>query len=176
MEILLLVEMLETKGFKVVSGNTDGIVTYYPADRETEYREICSAWEKRVGNDVLGKLEFARFSALWQESINSYIGKKEDGSVKKKGRFVTTYGSPGGEMNKNKSKRIIPLALEQYFIHGKDPIEFITNHQNIMDFCIAKKAFGQLHYEEILSGYKKPEVVWGKTYGDTDVPVGVIAD
>src|SRR5688500_13377331 len=45
-----------------------------------------------------------------------------------------------------------------------------------MDFCIAKKAFGQLHYEEILSGYKKPEVVWGKTYGDTDVPVGVIAD
>jgi hypothetical protein len=154
-EILMLIEMLELAGFKVVSGNTDGIVTMYPEEKKEEYLAICHEWEKKVGNDKLGKLEYANFTALWQENINHYLGQKIDDttgelSTKKKGRFVTTYGSPGCEINKNKSKRIIPLALEAYFIDGKDPAEFIRNHENIMDFCVAKKATGQLHYEELL--------------------------
>ena len=147
-EILMLIEAMEEAGFKVISGNTDGIVTLYPKDREQEYLQICKEWEIKVGNDIKGKLEFTEFVGLWQESVNSYIAKSADGKVKKKGRFATIYGSPGCEINKNKSKRIIPLALEAYFIHGKDPIQFIENHNNIFDFCIAKKATGQMHYEE----------------------------
>lgn len=146
-EILMLIEAMEVAGFKVISGNTDGIVTIYPKNREKEYLEVCSKWEEAVGNNKRGKLEYADFMGLWQDSINSYIGKIEgkDGNftVKKKGRFMTEF-----ELNKNKSMRIIPLALEQYFIYGKDPIEFIQNHKNIYDFCIAKKASGQMHYEE----------------------------
>lgn len=147
-EILMLIEAMEEAGFSVISGNTDGIVTIYPHDREDEYFKICHEWEEKVGNVKMGKLEYAKFKGLWQDSVNSYIGLKEDGSVKKKGRFVTTYGSPGCEINKNKSSRIIPLALEAYFIEGKDPQEFIRNHKNIFDFCIAKKATGGMYYEE----------------------------
>lgn len=152
-EILMLIEMMEEAGFKVISGNTDGIVTMYPSDKEAEYLAICKAWEKQVGNDKMGKLEYARIKGMWQDNINSYIAQIDDKGklkVKKKGRFVTVYGSPGCELNKNKSARIIPLALEAYFINGVSPIEFIENHKNIFDFCIAKKAFGQLHYEELL--------------------------
>ncbi len=148
-EILMLIEALEMKGFNVVSGNTDGILTYYPLIREDEFKQICKEWEDKVGNNVLGKLECTKFQGIWQESVNSYIAKKPDGTLKKKGRFVTTYGMPGCELNKNKSKRIIAMALEEYFGKGTDPIEFIKGHTNIMDFCIAKKAFGQLHYEEL---------------------------
>lgn len=147
-EILMLIEAMEEAGFNVISGNTDGILTIYPEEREQDYFRICHEWEEAVGNVKMGKLEYANFQGLWQDSVNSYIGLKEDGGVKKKGRFVTVYGSPGCEINKNKSNRIIPLALEAYFIHGKDPQEFIRNHDNIFDFCIAKKATGKMHYEE----------------------------
>ncbi len=144
-EILMLIEMLEMKGFSVVSGNTDGIVTYFPEDREEEYMKICAEWEEKVGNVKMGKLEYEDFAGLWQESINSYIGKKLNGKVKKKGRFMTEF-----ELHKNKSKRVVALALEAYYIKGIHPIDFIPNHKNIFDFCIAKKAFGDLHYEELL--------------------------
>ncbi len=144
----MLIEAMESAGFSVISGNTDGILTIYPTDKESEYVKICRDWEQNVGNVKMGKLEHAEFKGMWQDSVNSYIGVKEDGSVKKKGRFVTVYGSPGCEINKNKSGRIIPLALEAYFIRGTDPKEFIRNHKNIFDFCIAKKATGKMHYEE----------------------------
>ena len=158
MEILMLIEKMESAGIQVISGNTDGIVCYFPEDKLDTYNKICTEWEQEVGNIEGGKLEFTDFAALWQDSINSYIGKKikkdKEGKqigfdVKKKGRFMTEF-----ELNKNKSKRIIALALEAYFIEGKNPVDFITNHNNIFDFCIAKKAAGQLHYEELLPNDK----------------------
>lgn len=146
-EILMLIEMMEDAGFKVISGNTDGIVTMYPEAKEEEYMAICAKWEEEVGNMEMGKLEYTDFLGFWQDSINSYIAKTIDEKgnikIKKKGRFCTEF-----QMHRNKSARVIPLALEAYFIDGKDPIDFVRNHDNIFDFCIAKKAFGQMHYEE----------------------------
>lgn len=142
-EILMLVEMMEQAGFNVISGNTDGIVTMYPEEREKEYLAICKEWEEKVGNLEMGKLEFADFVGMWQDNINSYIAKKTDGKVKKKGRFCTEF-----LLHRNKSARVVPLALEAYFIEGKDPIEFVRNHNNIFDFCIGKKAVGGMYYEE----------------------------
>ncbi len=145
-EILMLIEMMESVGFKVVSGNTDGIVTMFPSSQEDVYKRVCEEWEEKVGNTKMGKLEYTDFDGLWQDSINSYIAKKSDGTVKKKGRFMTEF-----ELNKNKSKRVIALALDEYFINNTNPIDFITSHKNIFDFCIAKKAFGNLHYEELIN-------------------------
>lgn len=142
-EILMAIEMMEDAGFQVLSGNTDGFVTLFPEDKEDLYKEICAKWEQKVGNVDMGKLEYMDFEALWQESINHYIGKKTDGKVKKKGRFCTEL-----PLYRDKSERIIPLALEAYFIDGKDPIAFIENHKNIFDFLIAVKASGQMYYEE----------------------------
>lgn len=142
-EILMAIEAMEMKGFQVISGNTDGFVTMFPKEKEQEYNEVCEWWEKKVGNFELGKLEYADYIGLWQRNINHYIAKYTDGKVKKKGSFVTSV-----ELHKNKSKRIIPLALEAYFIDGKDPIEFIRNHKRIWDFCAAVKATGKMHYEE----------------------------
>lgn len=151
-EILMAIEDMELRGFKVLSGNTDGFTTLFPKEREAEYVEACKKWEDAVGNNMLGKLEYVDYVKMYQRSINSYIGQyideKGNLKVKKKGGFVTTYGSPGYELNKNKSKRIIPLALEAYFIEGKDAIEFIKNHDVIYDFLIGLKASGQMHYEE----------------------------
>lgn len=156
LEILMLIEMLETNGIHVISGNTDGVVAFYPEALDEKYKEVCQEWEKRVGNTDLGKLEYVEFQCLWQESVNHYIALKKDGSVKKKGRFMTEY-----ELNKNKSKRIIALAMEAYFIKKISPIDFIMSHQNIYDFCIAKKTFGDMHYEEIIEmeDRNKPKII-----------------
>lgn len=167
-EILMLIEMMHMAGFQVISGNTDGIVTMFPEEKEEEYIAICKKWENMVGNSQTGALEYADFESLRQEGINSYIAKKLDGSVKKKGRFMTEF-----ELNKNKSMRVVPLALEAYFKDGKDPVEFIRNHKNIYDFCIAKKATGQMHYEEqweeqgkvIVKKHKKLVVFYISTEG-----------
>lgn len=148
-EILMLIEKMEVAGFQVLSGNTDGITVLYPSDKKDKFLQICSEWENQVGNHTMGKLEHTPFKSVWQESINHYIAKKDDGKVKKKGRFATEF-----EINKNKSKRIIPMAIEKYFIEGINPIEFITNHKNIYDFCEGVKAWGDLHYEEIVSEEK----------------------
>ena len=121
----------------------DGITVLYHEDKRERFLEIAKEWEQKVGNVEMGKLEETSFESMWQESINSYIGKKIDGKVKKKGRFATEF-----EINKNKSKRIISLALENYFIKGINPVDFIPTHENVFDFCIAKKAVGKMHYEE----------------------------
>ena len=155
-EILMLVEMMEMAGFKVMSGNTDGITVMYPQSKRDEFLKICKEWEDKVGNHDMGKLEETKFAKVWQENVNHYIAKKIDFddkgnfkgySVKKKGRFATEF-----LLNKNKSGRIINLAMEAYFIEGKDPVEFITKHgkdnKNIFDFCIARKASGKMYYEE----------------------------
>jgi hypothetical protein len=148
-EILMLVEMMESAGFQVLSGNTDGLTVMYPEKEKEKFLSICAEWEKIVGNDKLGKLEHTIFKEVYQESVNSYIAIKDDNKIKKKGRFITTF-----ELNKNKSARVIPLAIEAYIKNKVNVIDFIKNHDNIFDFCIAKKATGQMHYEEIVNEEK----------------------
>jgi hypothetical protein len=143
LEILMLIEAFEEAGITVVSGNTDGVVCQFPAEKKQKYEEICAWWENKVGNTVLGKLEYVDFEAIWQDNVNHYIGKKVDGTVKRKGNYATDY-----EIHKKKNKRIIALALEQYFIYKKNPIDFIRNHDNIFDFVTANKASKDLYYEE----------------------------
>lgn len=157
-EILMLIERLELAGIHCVSANTDGIVCLFEARLEDKYKEICEWWEVTVGNNILGKLEYTDFSALYQTSVNDYIAiKKKDGSVKKKGDFMTEF-----ELNKNKSRRIIPLALEAYFKDGKDPEEFVRNHKNIFDFCIGVKSSKNYHYELIDQKTYEKDIYSGK--------------
>ena len=153
-EILMLIEMLETQGIRVVNANTDGILCYFNQEKDSLYYEICHEWEKIVGNSDLGKLEYTDFDFIYQESVNSYIAKKSKGGVKKKGRFLTTF-----DLHKNKSKRIIPLAMEKYFVEKISPIDFITSHNNVFDYLVVKKASREMYYEHLFEDksevYKK---------------------
>lgn len=145
-EMLMLIEKLEINGIRVISANTDGIVSLFDESKEEKYNEICAWWEKKVGNDKMGKLEFTDFSKLIQTSVNSYLAvKKKDGKVKKKGKIFLT----STELHKNKSMRILPIALENYFVKGIPAQDTIQNHNNIFDFCIGVKASKDYHYEAV---------------------------
>ena len=41
----MLIEQLVINGFKVLSANTDGLVTLVPEDRLQTYKNVCSMWE-----------------------------------------------------------------------------------------------------------------------------------
>ena len=51
------------------------------------------------------------------------------------------------ELHKNKSARIIPIALKEYFINDIPVEDTIKNHTNIYDFCIRQKSSRNFHYE-----------------------------
>ncbi len=134
----MLIEKLETNGIHVISANTDGILCLFSNKLMDSYKRICSNWEIQVGNSSMGNLEFTQYSFMVQTSVNDYLAVKLDGVSKCKGDFVTNF-----ELHKNKSGRIIPLALNEYFIKNTSPEVFIRSHENIYDFCFGVKAKGE---------------------------------
>lgn len=144
LEILMIVETLLLRGFRVVSLNTDGFDAIIDRDRDEEFKAILSEFERIIGNDVLGQFEYTEFKWIAQTSVNDYIALKTDGEYKVKGDFEIDK-----ELHKNKSMRIIPIALKEYFANGTSVEETITNHTNIYDFTIRQKSSKDFHYEGV---------------------------
>lgn len=136
-EILMLIEQMELAGITVFSANTDGITAFFPKEKEERYYEICDWWEKKVGNEDMGKLEFVDYKLFAQMSVNHYLAVKSDGKPKTKGEFAYDV-----EIHKNKSGRIIPLTLVKHLMEGVDVTEMIKSHDNIYDFCFGVRARG----------------------------------
>jgi hypothetical protein len=65
-----------------------------------------------------------------------------NGEIKKKGDFLTDF-----ELHKNKSARVVPIALERYFVDGTSVEHTIRSHTNLYDFCLRQKATRSFHYE-----------------------------
>jgi hypothetical protein len=76
--------------------------------------------------------------------VNDYIAIKTDNSIKLKGDYVIDF-----ELYKNKSARIVPIALKEYFVNNIPIENTIKNHTNIYDFCIRQKSSRNFHYEGI---------------------------
>lgn len=144
-EILMLIERLTLGGINVVSSNTDGIVSLFDRTQELLYNKICKEWENLVGNNDLGQLEYADYSVLAQRSVNDYVAVKTDGKSKHKGASFTI----NHELHKNKSYRIIALALNEFYVKGINPRVFITNHKNIFDFCAGVRMKGDWYLDAI---------------------------
>ena len=110
--LLMLIERAEAVGAKVVSANTDGVVTLCPKDRYAEFDEACFDWEMETGLE----LEETRYSAIHSRDVNSYIAVQTSGSVKGKGAFADS------NMMKNPQFQITAEALKAYLSKGT-PIE-----------------------------------------------------
>lgn len=151
LEILMIVEALVLKGFNVVSVNTDGFDVVIKRKREAEFKEICTYYEAKIGNSELGNIEYTEFKWIAQTSVNDYMALKPNGEVKRKGDFTVDF-----ELHKNKSGRIIPIALGRYFVDGIAVSDTIRSHDNIYDFTLRQKASKDFHYEGVIT--KKSEV------------------
>ena len=141
-DLLMLIEMLELKDIPIISANTDGIVCLFDKSLNDTYYQVCKEWEKIVGNNTLGQLEYQEYTKLVQLSVNDYLAVTPEGKVKQKGDFMTDF-----ELHKNKSFKIIPIALVNYFAHNIPIEETVTKHTNIFDFCAAVRAKEDWYFE-----------------------------
>jgi hypothetical protein len=83
LSLLMLIEDLELNGIKVISANTDGIVSY-PHDTQTElFEAVIKRWEAKTGFTT----EETEYTALYSRDVNNYIAFKPDGKFKSKGSF-----------------------------------------------------------------------------------------
>lgn len=155
-DLLMLIESLVLAGIRVMSANTDGIVCLFDKDKEDVYNKVCNDWEKKVGNyDVekdQGILEYNDYVLMAQMAVNSYIAVKKNGEAKYKNQFMIDH-----ELHKNKSFKIIPLALDAYYRKDINPVKFIKEHQNIFDFCAGARVNDKWYWE--IRGVENDEYV-----------------
>ena len=140
LSLMMLIEAYELAGIHVISANTDGVTIRINKALIPKMHELNAWWCELTKYE----LERADYQKIVFSTVNDYLAIKTDGEVKKKGDFLTDF-----ELHKNKSARIVPVALEQYFVSGV-PIEHtIRSHTNIFDFCLRQKASKDFHYEGI---------------------------
>lgn len=143
--LLMLIEENELAGYKCIMANTDGATFIVKRSEIDNFYKICNNWCKLTSYE----LEYVEFKSVWFSNVNNYLGIKTDGKIKKKGdAFLTDY-----EIFKDKSNRIISLALEDYFVNNTPVEDFINKHDNIFDFC----ARGKVNRDFYLKATNKQE-------------------
>ena len=140
LSLMMLIEKYELNDINVISANTDGVTIRVHKDKMPKVEEINKWWCDTT--DYL--LERTDYKKIIFSTVNDYMAILPEGKVKKKGDFLTDF-----ELHKNKSARIVPIALEQYYVNDIPVGETIKNHKNIYDFCLRQKANRNFHYEGI---------------------------
>jgi len=140
LSLMMLIEAYELAGINVISANTDGVTIRIKKELIGKMHEINSWWSGLTGYE----LERADYQKIIFSTVNDYLAIKTDGEIKKKGDFLTDF-----ELHKNKSARIVPLALEQYFVSDIPVDTTIRSHSTIYDFCLRQKASKDFHYEGV---------------------------
>lgn len=138
LSLMMLIEAYELSNIHVISANTDGVTIKIDKSLLEKMTEINNWWCELTGY-ILERTDYQR---MIFSTVNDYLAIKTNNEIKKKGDFLTDF-----ELYKNKSARIVPLALEQYFINDIPIEQTIKNHDNIYDFCIRQKSSRNFHYE-----------------------------
>ena len=130
LSILMLIEKLEEYGYNVLSTNTDGITVKVKKDKYDFFRKIVKSWEAKVNF----KTEEVRYKSLHNQSVNSYIAIKEDGTLKCKGLF----GSD--DISRNPAIKICKEAIFSYLLDKRKVEDTIMNDkQDPSNFIMVRK-------------------------------------
>jgi hypothetical protein len=138
LSLMMLIEAYELAGIHIISANTDGVTVMIKKDKLDEMHKINTWWSTLTQYE----LERTDYQKIIFSTVNDYLAIKTDGEIKKKGDFLTDF-----ELHKNKSARIVPIALEAYYVHNIPVATTIMDHSNIYDFCLRQKSSKDFHYE-----------------------------
>ena len=138
LSLMMLIEAYELNDIHVISANTDGVTIMVTNNLMDKMHEINSWWMELTSYE----LERTDYQKIIFSTVNDYLAVKTNGEIKKKGDFLTDF-----ELHKNKSARIVPIALERYYTNDVPVADTIFNHTNIYDFALRQKASKDFHYE-----------------------------
>jgi hypothetical protein len=145
---MLCEQLSNINGVKIVMVNTDGLELIVPKNKKQEVYQVCLAIE----NLTKLQLEYDVYDKLFTRDINNYLSVNTKGKIKTKGVFDIDL-----ELHKNRSERIVPIAIKRYFVDNIPVEDTIKNHlfvgnyekienQGIYDFCIGKKIQSNQNY------------------------------
>jgi hypothetical protein len=145
---MLCEQLSQIEGVRMVMANTDGCELIVPKTKKREVYNVCLGIERLTNI----QLEYSVYEKLFTRDINNYLGIDMNGKIKTKGAFEIDV-----DLHKNRSQRIVQIAVKRYFIDNISVEETIKNHlsvgdygkienQGIYDFCIGKKIQSNQHY------------------------------
>ena len=145
---MLCEQLSKIEGVRMVMANTDGCELIVPKSKKREVYNVCLGIEELTQL----QLEYDVYDKLFVRDINNYLSVNTKGKVKTKGAFDIDL-----ELHKNRSERIVPLAVKRYFVDNISVEETVKNHlssgnyddlenQGIYDFCIGKKIQSNQNY------------------------------
>ncbi len=145
--LLMLIEAFELNNIRVVSANTDGVVTYAHVDQEALVGDIIKWWE----NVTQFKMEHTPYRAIYSRDVNNYIAVKPDGKVKTKGVYYNPYQDKdkSNRLKKNPAAYICSNAISDMLTKGTSIEASVRGCTNFNDFLFVKKVAG--------GGYKDGE-------------------
>ena len=150
----------------IIQANTDGVTIKVKKSKRNEVEDTSKRWEKLTSLE----LEYAEYKKMVINNVNNYMAQYTDGKIKDKGASYIV----NPDHHKNKSQRIVQIALRKYFFEGIPIRETIENHlttkekgsewnekkqkyevpyYGIYDFCIGRKVKWNQRYV-ILKGMK----------------------
>lgn len=127
--LLMLSERLLKLGATIYQLNTDGVLYSLKKAKYDELQTVIADFEK------LSKLTFEteQFDCFYQLAVNDYFGKSGE-DIKEKGSFLTNV-----RLGKGLNPTVIPLAVEEYFLHGTKPADFIPTVNDVTKFLMSEK-------------------------------------
>lgn len=159
--LLMLIEMLECQGMRVISANTDGIVIYC----KRSDREKLAYWIKYF-EDVTGfETEETLYKNYYARDVNAYFATKLDNSVKVKGPY-SEVGSQSGTQLDNNPVMLICSDAVKLLISSNIPIEqTIRNCKDITRFIVVRNVKGGAHKDGDYLGKVVRYAYYKKVYG-----------
>ncbi|MDR1018983.1 MAG: hypothetical protein LBM02_09825 [Lachnospiraceae bacterium] len=109
-------------GCTIIQANTDGVTVRIRKDKIEEMKNIAAKWEKLTSL----RLENAEYSKMVISNVNNYIAQYTNGKIKYKGSYEIDR-----DFHKNKSQRIVQIALKRYFIDNIPIEDTVMNHLNV---------------------------------------------
>ena len=128
--LLNLAERLIGIGCRMIQYNTDGLFLICKKNKLDEYNRIIKEFE----DFSLLTMETEEFKSMYQLAINDYFAVTIDNKIKEKGCFITSV-----KLGKGLTPKIIPKAVQAYFLHNTPVKEFIENCTDIKDFLMSEK-------------------------------------
>jgi hypothetical protein len=156
--LLMLIERLVEADFKIVSANTDGVLTLVDSARYDLYLSICKQWEQ----DVNFELEYTEYEKYIRTNVNHYFALKKGESplkerVKYKGQLNPNLFKE--ELTKGYDKPIIATAVTNYYLDDIPIMETLLESTNILDFCSTQKPGSKFEIELHLINNGEKQIV-----------------
>jgi hypothetical protein len=146
LSIAMLIEKYTMNGIRVISANTDGVVTLVPKDKVALKWDLTLEWEQQT-NLVT---EETLYKSIHSRDVNNYVAITTHGEVKKKGVF--TQSGPGQPaalgMKKNPEHQICADAVTEYLSKGTPIEDTIRECQDVRLFIVARAVKGGGYYDD----------------------------